>query len=204
MGTCQDTDKVKAPVQGAALELHIKTCMSNGIRWANLKADCKSQSSDWFCVLTKREEECLAFTQLSHDQNSSLVTVDVSQSIDRLPVSKLEPLPSGGTVIVAPTLLPSSKVWLWFQGTANKTKQATERLLTGFECFMLQGWPGSRQDLWHDPEFSEPFLQDLAGNAMTANVLLAVLASGLCCAEWEQETEVVEENTNMELLSSLL
>ena len=198
-------DKAKAPVQGAALELHIKTCMSNGIRWANLKADCNSQSSGWFSVLTKREEECLAFTQLSHDcQNSSLVTVDVSQSIDRLPVSKLEPLLSGKTIIVAPTLLPSSKVWLWFQQGANKTKPQTQRLLTGFECFMLQGWPASRQDLWKDPSFSEPFLQDLAGHAMTANVLLAVLVSGLCCAEWEEETGVVEEHTNMELLSSLL
>ena len=57
-----------------------------------------------------------------------------------------------------------------------------ERLLLGREALMLQGFPVCRADT---DQVSERFLQDLAGNAMTLHVLLAVVQSAMAALTWK-------------------
>jgi len=59
-----------------------------------------------------------------------------------------------------------------------------ERLLLGREALMLQGFPVCRAGP-HKDEVPERFLQDLAGNAMTLHVLLAVVQSAMAALTWK-------------------
>ena len=58
--------------------------------------------------------------------------------------------------------------------------------MLGRESLLMQGWPILQQDV--ADEFSSKFLQDLAGNAVSLPVLLAVAISTLCSLCWKQPT----------------
>eukprot|EP00971_Amphidinium_carterae_P341025 6479625-Amphidinium_carterae.3 len=110
---------------------------------------------------------------------------DLSQSIDRVPrvreiISGVPPV----KVLVCPTILPGTKLWLMHPQTltvpgsptqhpdavppCDWLKTHTERLLTPYEALMVQGWPvlGTRLFL---SQQSANLLMDLAGNAFAGN-----------------------------------
>ena len=61
-----------------------------------------------------------------------------------------------------------------------------ERLLLGREALMIQGFPICRVDAANGA-VPERFLQDLAGNAMTLHVLLAVVQSAMAALAWKKD-----------------
>ena len=81
-----------------------------------------------------------------------------------------------GETILAPCVLPGQVLWLHNPGDE-------ERLWLGREAVMLQGYPVCRVGARTD-EVPERFLQDLAGNAMTLHVLLAVTQTALAALTW--------------------
>ena len=98
--------------------------------------------------------------------------VDVSQSISRVPCATL----SKEKRVLAPTVMPSAKLWVTDSGNSGLPKQS--RLLLGQEALLLQGWPST------DPRLlpivraeSSTFMQNLAGNAFPATVIVALLTS---------------------------
>ena len=72
-------------------------------------------------------------------------------------------------------MLPKQVLWLHVGG---------ERLLLGREALGLQGFPLSAVD-GDIEDVLESFLHDLAGNAMSLPVLLAVVASAFLAVDWE-------------------
>ena len=95
--------------------------------------------------------------------------------------------PSGGRLVAStvkdnnkhccPCICPHSMLWL--HGADSE-----ERLMLGRESLLMQGWPILQQP--YADEFSNKFLQDLAGNAIALPVLLAVAISTLCSLCWKQ------------------
>ena len=96
---------------------------------------------------------------------------------------------------MAPCVLPSQVLWLHIPGDE-------ERLLLGREALMWQGFPVCRADA---DSVSERFLQDLAGNAMTMHVLLAVIQSAMAALTWAgKPAHAVSEKEELDSACALL
>ena len=95
--------------------------------------------------------------------DTQTLMIDLSPSIGRLTASSTDT--SGKRI--APCIMPHQLLWL----------QITQpRIMLGREALLFQGYPISRV-AEHADRQSESCLQDLAGNAMSLPVLLAVVMS---------------------------
>jgi hypothetical protein len=70
---------------------------------------------------------------------------------------------------MVPTLTPGAKTWLFEHN----------RVLLGYEALRLQGFPVTLIDSSYEQP-SDPMMGDLAGNAFSATVVLAVTLGVLC------------------------
>ncbi len=130
-------------------------CEKRGLDSSKLAVPDRIKVSPWFLTLAKREQMGVAYNLTVHPTVTSL---DVYQSVDRM-------FKGHGRIIT--TIVPSSKIFL----TVGEC-----RLVTGFECLMLQGfWEDVLQDMLSADDFSDTALRDLAGNAWTGTVFAAVL-----------------------------
>ena len=159
---------------------HREFFQNKGIAWTALQVPDEVKESPWFKFLTERERDIVAWgimfaeqkqaaaklSAASQDkrsaasQDSKYLAVDVSQRLDRCRVS------CDGTLF---TVLPSQKVYLLGQDGCGKAKVGAGRLLLGTESLALQGY------LHGACQCSDSQKQDLAGNAFTSTVLLALL-----------------------------
>lgn len=101
-----------------------------------------------------------------------------------------------GETIVAPCVLPGQSLWLHIPG-------GEERLLLGREALVWQGFPVCRADA---DQVSERFLQDLAGNAMTMHVLLAVVQAAMAALTWKvgEPTHAISAKEELDSAYALL
>ncbi len=140
--------------------------------------------------MSAREKNVLTFTQHADAQCEG---VDVSQSINRLP--KLGRL--HGRLYI-PTYTTHTKMYVF----------ALARVLNGVEALSCQGFPVSDHEQLLK-KTSPKCLHDLAGNAMSANVVLAVFLSMMVCLPWKRrevkdgECEDVSED-DAEVLNGIL
>eukprot|EP00972_Heterocapsa_arctica_P039584 5831177-Heterocapsa_arctica.AAC.1 len=70
---------------------------------------------------------------------------------------------------MVPTLTPGGKTWIYDKN----------RVLLGWEALRLQGFPVTLIDSSYEQP-SDPMMGDLAGNAFSATVVLAVTLGVLC------------------------
>ena len=128
-------------------------------------------------LLCCRPQDVLAYTFVtmagdSLEKCTARSVVDVSQSISRVPCATL----SKEKRVLAPTVMPSAKLWVTDSGNSGLPKQS--RLLLGQEALLLQGWPATDPRLLPIVrEESSTFMQNLAGNAFPATVIVALLTS---------------------------
>ena len=172
---------------------HREFFQNKGVPWTALQVPAAVKASPWCSLLTEREREILAWALMYADQkeeekpaasasaasqasasaasqasasaaSQEYVAVDVSQRLDRCRIvvgSKLF------------TILPGQKVYLVCKRNAD-TKVGNGRLLSGKEALSLQAYPGSAK-------CTDPQQQDLAGNAFTGTVVLALLLGIYSC-----------------------
>ena len=108
--------------------------------------------------------------------------VDVSQSISRVPCATL----SKDGRALTPTMMPSAKIWVTESGDSGRPKQS--RLLLGQEALLLQGWPATDARLLPIvQEESSTFMQNLAGNAFPATVIVALLTALVYALEADEQ-----------------
>ena len=121
-------------------------------------------SSEWFVLLRSREKECLAFAVT---QSPNATSIDVNPRIDRLCIGK---------EFCLPTLTTNCAHWMRQQdgqklGKGFKKINFDNRFMLGKEMLSVQGFPTK----WlQNATFSDRLLADLAGNAMTMQVIMAV------------------------------
>ena len=146
-----------------------------GLRYGAHTADQRSTQSPWFLTLTPRERAALAFSQAT---SPGKIARNLSQSMNRVAVSHEEAEAGGGIRHVCPAVLPTQMLWL------DPPAIGAPRLMLGREALVVQGFPiGLRPDL--TTEFTEGFMQDLAGNMMTLPVLLAMVVSTIAALPWK-------------------
>ena len=96
-----------------------------GIRWRASPIGPALQENEWFCTLTQREQDALI---LSRVDGPKCEFRNLSQSVGRINArSTRDELGKE----VAPTMLPGQILWV----------ESVERLLTGEEALMMQGFP---------------------------------------------------------------
>lgn len=146
-----------------------------GLRYGAHTADQRSTQSPWFLTLTPRERAALAFSQAI---SPGKIVRNLSQSMNRVAVSHEESEVGGAIRHVCPAVLPTQMLWL------DPPSIGAPRLMLGREALLVQGFPiGLRPDL--TTEFTEGFMQDLAGNMMTLPVLLAMVVSTIAALPWK-------------------
>ena len=122
-------------------------------------------SPDW-SLLPSREREVLGFHIASATEKDLLTCLDLTPRIDRT---------SCGRFGQVPTLTSSSKIWLHsVQDEPGGDTRLVNRLMIGYEMMLLQGFPGTVIDKSRNL-VKDSTLADLAGNAFSAPVFLAVL-----------------------------
>ena len=82
-------------------------------------------------------------------------------------------------------MMPHQKVWV-------HTPNGEERLLLGREALVLLGFP-VRLVEEHLDQVTDAFQHDLAGNAMSFLVLLAVAQSGFASLNWRKQSVLDED-----------
>lgn len=136
------------------INMHMNIAGKRNIQWP-LEIPKEVSSSKWFKVLTSRAKEVLGFAaDEKYRLGKPINYCDVYHSATRYSTGDQH----------FPIVLPRTIGWSF-------TRQ---RMILGRECLLMQG-----QSLYEETEssFSEHQLQDLAGNAFAANVVLAVLIS---------------------------
>lgn len=149
-----------------------------GIAWNLLQLPPEIMASPWISRLTARERETLAYGLMVAEQKQfslcsaaekktneakeagapAALAVDVSQRIDRCRIAV-------GSVFH--TMVPGQKTWIITKNSNGLIEK--NRLLLGCEALALQGFPLTASS------FSEGQQQDLAGNAFSATIVLALL-----------------------------
>ena len=156
------------------VDIHQKHYASKGIRFGTLKPDQDTSSSPWHSTLSAREKDVCVFTRAFHPGKHA---VDVGQSIYRSVHSS-----EVRGAIVGPTSLPGSKVW-WFSRC---------RLQTGLESFAMTGFPIVKYpDLIE--KYSDEFLADLAGNAFSGTIIVALVGILTALLPWTDSDREEEE-----------
>ena len=134
--------------------------------------------SKWFALLTERAKNSLwkheCEMKQTYQKNPSHLAVaragaDIGQSISRLRHTTTIPF---GHVVVAPTLLPHTLLWL-----GSVSGRAFYRPLIGVEALQLQGWPimNTKFDALRKDDAPNHKLMDLAGNAFPVTVVTALI-----------------------------
>ena len=162
-------------------------CDKKGIDPRKLAVPDRIQASPWFSTLGKREQMGVAYNVAAHP---SVTSLDVYQSADRMF--------KGYSRILTP-IVPSSKIFL----TSGEC-----RLVTGVERLVLQGfWEDIVLDILnreHGEGFSDTALRDLAGNAWTGTVFVAVLIGLLVRVPLPRRMEEQGPPADVEELDDLL
>lgn len=121
-------------------------------------------------------------------------------SANRVAASHTETAPNGQSLHISPALLPTQQIWI------ESPFVATPRLLLGRESLCLQGFPvGLRPGLL--TEFPEALMADLAGNAMSLPIVLALCMSAIAAMPWNAEgasAPVVSSATELEQAMQML
>ena len=142
----------------------VTQCMHAPVHVLNLFLCCRPQDVLAYTFVTMAGDSLEKCTARS--------AVDVSQSISRVPCATL----SKEKRVLAPTVMPSAKLWVTESGNSGLPKQS--RLLLGQEALLLQGWPSTDPRLLPIVrEESSTFMHNLAGNAFPATVIVALLTA---------------------------
>ena len=200
--------KAKAKAQPAAnwVEQHLKASENLGVRWGQ-PAGHDLESNPWFRTLTDREKDALVLSR-SHAPQAGFR--NLSQSLNRIHTMSLV---EGCAKHVAPTMLPGQLLFVELV--------SPPRLLLGREALLLQGFPVEtlfrdmdvagynmcddpfpnlagdsakkrKKRLNDKPWLTEALMMDLAGNAFSFPVLLAVLQSAVCAVDYRAATATVK------------
>ena len=154
------TDKMKEK-PGDWANTHLDTLRSKGLGWSALSPPTAMQSNPWFAnTLCPREKQVLIYNISVLQHERKLLSVDVSQRIDRCPKGWDDELA---------TVVPRAKVWLVDE----------ERLLTGWESMRVQGFPKAvlERALSAGTLPGGSDLRDLAGNAFSSTTFAACYMS---------------------------
>lgn len=148
--------KVETSWQGNLLSL----CHARGIKWN----DCllpEAKQTKFYCALGKRMQMALGYNLLVHPKASS---VDICQSVERAFL---------GHDNVLTCLTPASRPFV----------VKMNRVLTGKECLMAQGFPKpffeQVADKLDEAGISDSLMRDLAGNSFCSNSFMVVLLAVL-------------------------
>ena len=156
------------------VDTHMQEYVHDGARWGTLRPSEEDMASPWFHLLTDRERDILALKTWSHPEKT---LIDVSQGIGRVPSSSWKDAGDGGTQLeIAPCILPGMKLW----------STRLHRLVIGYECLMLQGFPVQRSPAPQAPATTQHLMKDLAGNSFSGPVVLAFLAALLFTLDWTE------------------
>ena len=176
----------KAPPNNTWINKHMEYAEQLGVRWAAPLPESLVMN-EWFSTLTKREGDCL---RLSRIAGPTAAFRNLSQSVGRAHGNTLQD--SGKHV--APTMLPGQVLWA----------ESQERLLTGVEAMILQGYPimplleklkaNGQVQVRLKENFTESFLTDLAGNAMALPVVLAIFQAGMAAVGFKQCVQAASED----------
>ena len=174
------------------LDKHMAYADQLGVRWA-APVEAGLANNVWYQTLTKREQDALV---LSRVDGPACMFRNLSQSIGRINTRSTAQDLEGREV--APTMLPGQILWV----------EGQERLLTGEEASILQGFPILRlkaKVLSLPPELgAQQFLTDLAGNAMALPVVLAIVQAGLACVRWREARDADEEQDDLAVAMAAL
>ena len=171
------------------VEKHRKAYNHIRLSWGLPTPHDKTTSSPWFRTLTGCQKSSLTYQhhkllasvpRLENPFRSNqchTLMLDVDQSVDR--AFKSTTLDDGKTAI-APCMMPGQKMWV-------HTRDGQERLLLGREALVLQASPVAlvEEQL---AKVSDAFQNELAGNAMSFLVLLAVAQSGFASLTWREQS----------------
>lgn len=155
------------------------------LSWGAPPPHQRTAQSSWLSTLTPLHRSTLILHQhrlvsssLSatasgqHAQVANLM-VDLNPSASRLSASTVDE--HGGEI--SPCILPQQTLWLHI---------GNERLLLGREALLLQGYPIHRMARTM-ADLPERFLQDLAGNAVSLPVSLALVMASIHAISWKEE-----------------
>ena len=84
-------------------------------------------------------------------------------------------------VMLAPCILPSQLLWI------HRDDNSQQRLLLGQEAMLFQGWPIGFINCVESTSLTNTFLQDLAGNATSPPVLLALVLAIFYSVSWKSQ-----------------
>ena len=162
-----------------------------GVRWAS-PVDASLLENPCYACLTKREQDALV---LSRVDGPKAEFRNLSQSVGRINArSTKEELGRE----VAPTMLPGHMIWV----------ESQQRLLTGEEALIMQGFPILRLQakVVSLPEevSTQGFLRDLAGNAMAFPVVLAIFQAGLASLPWRAPRATPQEEDGLAVTMAAL
>ena len=163
----------------------MKTASELRVPWGTFPPPAELKQSAWFATLTPEQQNALAFS--FHQTPGKLLLRDCRNTLGRVRVSTFD---SGKHR--AQTMVPS-QLLIVFDGVQPP------RCLLGREALVLQGFPVDDErieDVIKD--FSESFLQDIAGNMVATPVLLALAAASVSSLTWRRTcttdvTTAVEE-----------
>ena len=151
-----------------------------GLRYTR-SADEMVTRSPWFSTLLPNEQSCLVY---SVKTASDCLMRDISQSLTHVSVSAYD---KDTARHLAATQMPTQVVWI-------TPRKDTSRLLLGREALLLQGFPISAvMDLVDSTP--ESLLQDLAGNMMGLNIVLAMLMAAFAAITWRGPLAVDAEHS---------
>ena len=157
--------------------------------------------SPWLQTLTRSQQSTLVLNQyrlIASQSNQQLPTVSDQKQMPRLMVDVFPSKSRLSTSIldsevgeIAPCILPNQLLWL------HLPSPRTPRLMLAYEAMLFQGWPIAKVQLptWA----SAKLLQQLAGNAVSTPVLLAVALSAFMSASWTKprhKTETTAEDVD--------
>ena len=207
---------------GGWVEQHLRVSEALGVRWG-APVPREYEINEWFLTFTDREKDALLIARSqvkSQSADTEVVFFNVSQSVMCVHTASFN---KDTGKHLAPTMLPSQVLFM------ELVKPA--RLLLGREALIMQAFPvklflqafeeygfepskhplpdvsagtskRKRQRTTDKPWLTEAFMTDLAGNAMSLPVLLAVLQSVVCALDlrsvegggiMEQDTEAALE-----------
>ena len=151
----------------------MNTASALNVPWGTFPPPAELKDSAWFATLTPEQQDALAFS--FHQAPGRVLLRDCRNSLSRVRVSTFD-----AGKHRAQTMVPSQSL-IVFDGVQPP------RCLLGREALVLQGFPvddGRIQGVIK--EFSESFLQDLAGNMVATPVLLALAAASVSSLTWRR------------------
>ena len=160
------------------------------------RVQCNKETlaSPLYTGVTPREREVLAAYQKVYGPKFS---GEIGQSIDRPPYRPPEP----HNIVQVGTLLPHGHMWIGLR-TAKAPLVSEPRFLTCIEALLCQGFP-AMQGILLAPGSSHSFLNDLAGNAYSGQVMTYLTMALFVGIPWRsaEERSMADDARAMFLLS---